>query len=377
MEGRAWMDRKLKMLIYILFISILGVVKIDIIGAQEDYRSVKLYYLNEVSKYETFLNNPENDSIFCEDDVWTMNIDTPKPPMQFYYYSPEDADVLENNALIFAYIAPIYPDLEIYNKKVVRPAYYYSKYFNAGDLLWLSTNHGIKIIEFKKIWAYMPSRLNADSQEGDLWVNASEPLKSDSKGISYYDLRQALDIIYYDLPEKYTQKYKNKKTEIFVNGKRNEDICHIEYRNGSILLPFEFVFEQCGIYVQKLSEDKGKWTTMEVSDSESSLYFVFEADGSKFNDVEGLVLTEEEYAIFCEEGSFGKKEWLITPITENLKSVIRLPYVHGNIMIATEMVNSILAIFGKGISTCIENDKVYIDVYDVDRVPIFNPESSY
>lgn len=351
------MKNKCAKLVFMLAL-IIGIFTISVC-AEEDNTDAKKYHFYDINQnqYDLFLNNPGDVSWLSEVNLQERTVGQ-TCISDLYLYSEEVVDALKDDVLVNAYIRSRYSDLEVYEKKIIRPDIHLVHYFNIGDFLWLSTNHGVKIIEFKRPvqWRGMITTIGGSEWErqGDLWFGGDS-----------FD--EGYDVIYYDNPEEYIEKYKSRTPEVYVNGKEVENTYYLEYRNERPLMALRFYMEQCGIDVEWTEEYSGM---TKYSNDVLALYTLVDMNESS---ADVTLMRKEIYDAF----DIHKKTYddisvayQFPPLTEEIFPNLWLPSGRGRQLMPRDCISRITELFGKKVEVKPNGDKIYIEITDTEPVPV-------
>lgn len=133
-----------------IIIGIIAVCGISEINAQDE---CVLYDLENRSVMERFINEPDKrldiiNGAFEYEITDTYPIDCPLDKSYGWY------NVLKSDYLIPRYITVNNPDIKIYGKRAARPDAFYRFKYEVGDFIYVVTNKGEKIIEYKERHRY-------------------------------------------------------------------------------------------------------------------------------------------------------------------------------------------------------------------------------
>ena len=339
-----------KIILFILTIAVSA--NIFSVYATEEPTDEHIFELCCISKseYDAFLDNPEDTSVL-ENNIFSMNITKPTPLIGFEYYSKKVAEALESDVLVDAYVRSKYSDVEIYDKKFVRPEYSLNIFFDVGDFIWLSTNYGIKIIEYRRNkQSSMYNGINDWVEHGDVWFENDAGIKN--------------DVLYYDTVEEYVNKYKNRDVEVYVNGEKVDETYYMEYRNGYPLMSLRFYLEQCGVNVE-WSEKYGG-----MAKYSNDIFTLFSVSEIEYGAATSELMQRHILKIYDDVKAGKYRAYLLPRINKYVPHTIILPVWEGRQLINSNIITYITEMFGKAVSVKAGSDRVDIEIKDVQPPPI-------
>ena len=141
--------------------------------------------------FNAFLNDFENPKYF---DNATVRNNRPLPVIPGYY--PDELnEAFKNNLFIDKYIRSRYPDIEIYDKKFVLPGGSFAPDFGLFTFIWVSTNYGVKVIEFMALYTDGDFIAPYDRPCGSVFYRSKNSAELD--GFKTEKLLNC-DVVYYD-----------------------------------------------------------------------------------------------------------------------------------------------------------------------------------
>lgn len=260
-----------------IIIGIIAVCGIGEINAQDE---CVLYDLENRSVMERFINEPDK-RLDIINGAFEYKITDTYPIYDFLDKSYGWYNVLKSDYLIPRYITVNNPDIKIYGKKAVRPDAFYRFKYEVGDFIYVVTNKGEKIIEYKERHRYE---------------------KADGA-----DRISSFDVYYYDDIESFFNKYKAEPVDIYINGEKLEikgKLCP----NGAFTVPALEILERIGMTVEKIQEPE----CLRVKNDKDDVYLYVldkELDGYDGH-VDILFLREPYYTQWVEHVRNGTEDEL-------------------------------------------------------------------
>lgn len=328
---------------------------------QEDF-ILEAYYFT-VKDYRAFCDDPYNIEPLLEGNKVFMNYAHPTPVIYCPYFREEFARAHANNETIDACVKSVHPDIEIYKSYIIKFPIHFCGRYGLGDIVWLSTNKGLKLLEYKDFTDY-------NIYEKFLY----EDLKPEGRDMHGYD------VIYYDSFDEYLERYRSITAEICVNGEKVENAISHVVGGKRYVLPLRFLLESCGVEVT-YKEDFGGQVIFQGNDK--SIYILINNEKISHFSPEVLINDEVINLSFFQEPQYtsylnklkgvGEYEYIyLYPLSKSIGMNVSFIDWNDRIMVTVEEGNCFLELFGKKIEKhTLSDGVVYLEIIDIPEEDLY------
>lgn len=328
---------------FCFFIVILSMALGYSVMAQEaagEEMKTDVYIWDSVEKYDAFLENPQSEELFCPYELVTISSER-LPLIGFPVYSDELHRVLNSSVIEETFLYSKYPDLKIFEKKLIRPSYHYlMNGFSVGELVLYSTSEGLKAVEYKK------DLYQVEAEEGT-------------------ELAKGYHFVYYDTFEQYASKYRAKELPVYLNG-QEMSMSYTEVRNGNAFLSVRSVLEAAGIKVDWID----KYQQIMIHKEDQVLYAFIEKEWPTHM-ADLLLMQKPQYLSYIQmlDGISSYEYPYFYPISDYLGSTVTFPMRRDRLCAQPIVLSHMAGLFGKELSIDITNESIQITTRKTEPIP--------